>query len=154
MTTSKGGSTAGFDGPIQLEEAVATVLDLLGGPKLDSYLAGLPGRCSECGYDIVSQGHRPGPRYFWGMAPWQDADQDPAVGCSQWIPPKVAGVRPGHCEVCGEPLAGLGLTEKCRNRHGICRGCSVSFDRPGGLLLLNPGRRCRRARHNREGVAA
>jgi hypothetical protein len=142
------GSTVGqSNGPSSVSEAVEIVLQVLGDAQLKAYLTALPGRCSECGYHIATQGHRPGPRYFWGFAPWEEPGQDDAAGCSRWAPAKVAGIPPGYCSDCGEPLAGMGLIERCKEKHAICRGCGLSFDGPGGLLLLSPGRRCRRRKH-------
>jgi hypothetical protein len=69
--------------------------------------------------------------------------------------PYLAGfaVRRGLCDRCGDPLAGLGLLEACRDNHDVCRGCARSFDEAGGPLLQNPGRTCRRQGHNKPKAA-
>src|SRR5437773_387748 len=65
------------------------VHNIFGGDALDAYLRSRPDRCSECGYRVVTQGHRPGPRHFWGFPPWEESGQEDVCGCSQWKPAKV-----------------------------------------------------------------
>jgi hypothetical protein len=147
--------------PVELLNAIAMVNRYLAGDDMDAYLKAQPGRCAECGYHVCAQGHGPGCRHrppagglrFVFEPPWSER---PSVIIRETRTPYVAdydgaGLRADQCDVCGEPRGGLGLTEKCKDAHAWCRGCSVHFSQPGGLLLLNPGRRCRRGRHPKPG---
>jgi hypothetical protein len=96
------------------EQELDTLTSCLSGPALDAYLASLPGRCTECGYHIATQGHRPGPRWFTGLEPWKDSDIEDADGCSQWTPQRPAGA---------------GLILRCRDWHETCP-CGNRYNQP------------------------
>jgi hypothetical protein len=93
---------------------------------------------------------------------------DPAANPQLWLERVFGGKRtaesfdvaralpPDTCTVCGEPTEGPGMLDAkaCQLQHAVCRGCGRYFTDPGGLLLLTPGRRCRRGRHVKEAGAA
>jgi len=124
--------------------AVAMVLAVIPGTTIvEREAPAAMGRCEYCGGSCTVHHVFP---VAWSSDPGRVYGQPPAQTSRLGLPA-------GTCDVCGEPRDGLGLTEKCKDKHTWCRGCSVSFSQPGGLLLLNPQRRCRRAHHKREEAA-
>jgi hypothetical protein len=131
---------------ITYQQAEETLAAFLSGEALDRYLRSRPGRCPECGYHPATQGHRPGPRWFAGLEPWKDSEVDPANGCSQWTPPRLAGLGPDQCKDCGELREDAGLITRCRDWHETCP-CGVKYSQP-------KGQGCRRRKHVKVELAA
>jgi hypothetical protein len=58
--------------------------------------------------------------------------------------PIVITLDPRGCPTCGEPGDAVGLTQKCRDWHEVCK-CGERYDRP-------KGKGCRRRKHVKEVV--
>jgi hypothetical protein len=125
------------------DDAVVTVLDILGSEALNDHLVNLTGRCSECGSHIKTQRHsRDCSRYavldVWDLhglrptkASWRTfrLHHDPKAQPAMWLQRVFHGKRDVEgwdlqralgadvCTGCGDSLGTAALTRMCQAKH-------------------------------------